>query len=346
MATGAVTMELGASLPGLDVWTYHTVRKYDDLLYRCMVTLWVEQLAAIDDVIRESQPRQPSGPVTNTHQAELVAQLRQEAQQWRGQLRLEETLPGEISAWKDQFLRIHAEHAHLLNQLSSQATLAHTPKGVPVSTVDSSATSSSTKRASASSSTARADERQCDHRPYSPTKALPPPCVVRRVQAVIEVPVKSVDEVDEGGEGPSDEASCGECVDEEEGENAGIGTLTARGNTMPWDRQYTYHKPDGEDDELMMYASLKDGAIETHINLPPTCPSGAFLEAALRCEERAIKDSDGENIRTYDVKVGKRLARFAMSNGDGRDFVIEEHAYAVVARSVSRCSRNTDRAMH
>jgi hypothetical protein len=36
------------------------------------------------------------------------------------------------------------------------------------------------------------------------------------------------DYIDEGEEGPSDEASGGEYVDEGEGENAGIGTLTAR----------------------------------------------------------------------------------------------------------------------
>jgi hypothetical protein len=44
------------------------------------------------------------GSMQNTHQAELVAPCRQEAQQWKGQcLRPEETL-GEINAWKDQFL--------------------------------------------------------------------------------------------------------------------------------------------------------------------------------------------------------------------------------------------------
>jgi hypothetical protein len=51
----------------------------------------------------------------------MIAQLRQEAQQWKDQcLRLEETLRGEINAWKDQFLRIDADHTRLLSQLSSQ----------------------------------------------------------------------------------------------------------------------------------------------------------------------------------------------------------------------------------
>ena len=58
----------------------------------------------------------------NIHQAELIAQLRQEAQQWKGPcLCLEETSRGEINAWKDhQFLRIDAEQTRPLNQLSSQ----------------------------------------------------------------------------------------------------------------------------------------------------------------------------------------------------------------------------------
>ncbi|KAI0248255.1 hypothetical protein BJV78DRAFT_1238221, partial [Lactifluus subvellereus] len=114
----------------------------------------------------------------STHQAALVAQLRQDAQQLNGQCpRLEETLHGEINTWKDQFLRIDAEHTRLLGQLSSQATLAHTSKRVPIRT-----------RASGSSSTGRADKHQCDHRPHSPTPALPLPRVTDRVQAIIEVP--------------------------------------------------------------------------------------------------------------------------------------------------------------
>jgi hypothetical protein len=53
----------------------------------------------------------PHSTTQNKHQAELIAQLSQEAQQWKDQcLRLEETLRGEIKAWKDQFLRVNAEH--------------------------------------------------------------------------------------------------------------------------------------------------------------------------------------------------------------------------------------------
>ncbi|KAI9443161.1 hypothetical protein H4582DRAFT_1922820 [Lactarius indigo] len=161
--------------------------------------------------------------VVNTHQAELVNQLRQEAQQWKDQcLRLEETLRGEIKAWKDQFLRVDAEHARLLNQQLSapssqvrvprtpftvrhrlprrppqQNTLApqddSTPKCIPVPLPgDSSATSSATKhRASASVSSCSA---RVDNKP-APTKA-PLPRVVRRVQAFIEVPVKEEEQED------------------------------------------------------------------------------------------------------------------------------------------------------
>jgi hypothetical protein len=61
--------------------------------------------------------------VQNQHQAELVAQLRQESQQWKDQcLRLDEALRGEIKAWKDQFLRVDAEHTRLLSQQLSSAT--------------------------------------------------------------------------------------------------------------------------------------------------------------------------------------------------------------------------------
>ncbi|KAI0004571.1 hypothetical protein BJV74DRAFT_793071 [Russula compacta] len=142
--------------------------------------------------------------VQNKHQAELVAQLRQEAQQWKDQcLRLEETLRGEIKAWKDQFLRIDAEHTRLLNQLSSAPSsqtrlTAHTPKHVPILAPDFSAMSPATKRgASACSSTDKPPYLPAHH---PPTKAPPVPRVVRRVQAVIEVPVKEEEE-EEGGEG-------------------------------------------------------------------------------------------------------------------------------------------------
>jgi hypothetical protein len=75
----------------------------------------------------------------NQHQAELVAQLRQEAQQWKDQcFRLEETLRGEIKSWKDQFLRIDAEHTRLLHQQLSSATSSHVRPQLPSSSSSSS----------------------------------------------------------------------------------------------------------------------------------------------------------------------------------------------------------------
>ena len=68
-------------------------------------------------------PLSPHSTTQHKHQDELIAQLRQEAQQWKDQcLRLEETLRGEIKAWKDQFLRVDAEHTRLLNQLSATSS--------------------------------------------------------------------------------------------------------------------------------------------------------------------------------------------------------------------------------
>jgi hypothetical protein len=262
----------------------------------------------------------------NTHQAELVNQLRQEAQQWKDQcLRLEETLRGEIKAWKDQFLRVDAEHTRLLNQQLSapssqvrpprassssvrhrlprrppQSTLAQdiTPKRapvpLPVMAGDCSATSSSTKRASVSSSTAHVDKKPAIH--HSSTKA-PLPRVVRRVHAFIEVPVKEEDQEDIEPERPgsalllqppstpramgrrkssassrrvsrrvlsdaSDSVSRGggggdEYVDEEEVENAIASSSPGLdGKSVPWGKKHIRQLPDEEDDELMMYAKV------------------------------------------------------------------------------------------
>ena len=61
----------------------------------------------------------------NRHQAELITQLRQEAQQWKDQcLRLEESLRGEIKSWKDQFLRVDAERTRLLDQVQLSSSSA------------------------------------------------------------------------------------------------------------------------------------------------------------------------------------------------------------------------------
>jgi hypothetical protein len=84
-------------------------------------------------------------------------------------------------AWRRPYVkksRPDVEHTSLLNQLSS---LAHTPKRVPVQTVDLSTTSSFRKHASASLSAASAEILT-----HKGTTTAQPPRVVRRVQAVIE----------------------------------------------------------------------------------------------------------------------------------------------------------------
>jgi len=88
---------------------------------------------------------------------------------------------------------------------TTQTTLtAHTPKHVPILAAgNSSTTSTATKRCkSASSSTARADKDKLlpttTTTAHSPTKALPFPRVLRRVQAVIQVPVKEEEDDEDG----------------------------------------------------------------------------------------------------------------------------------------------------
>lgn len=76
---------------------------------------------------------------------------------------------------------------------------AHTPKHVPILAPDFSAMSPATRRgASACSSTDKPPYLPAHH---SPTKAPLVPRVVRRVQAVIDVPVKEEEEEEVGGEG-------------------------------------------------------------------------------------------------------------------------------------------------
>ena len=79
---------------------------------------------------------------------------------------------------------------------------------------------------------------------------------------------------------------------------------------------------------------------------------GALLETTLRCKERAIEDRSHSEHTTHDgtcsrasrqeclsknvkehargQKVRKRLAGLSMGNEYGRDFIVEEGAYAVV----------------
>ncbi|KIP09646.1 hypothetical protein PHLGIDRAFT_306989 [Phlebiopsis gigantea 11061_1 CR5-6] len=56
--------------------------------------------------------------MTITHQAETIAQLREEAQQWKNQLlRYEETSRREIQDWKEQYSRAEHERSRLSSRL-------------------------------------------------------------------------------------------------------------------------------------------------------------------------------------------------------------------------------------
>ena len=52
------------------------------------------------------------------HHLETIAQLRQEAAQWKNQcLRLEETSRQEATSWKEQFLRVEQERSKLAQRV-------------------------------------------------------------------------------------------------------------------------------------------------------------------------------------------------------------------------------------
>ncbi|KAI0248268.1 hypothetical protein BJV78DRAFT_831662 [Lactifluus subvellereus] len=115
------------------------------------------------------------------------------------------------------------------------------------------------------------------------------------------------DYVDEGEEGPSDEASGGEYAGEEEGENAGMGMLTARGKTTPWGRRHIFQQPD-EDDELMMYASLK----KIHLPQFPRRKSDTYVAAQRLSATNVL----AQKRRTTETG----LVRHARSGEDDSDF--------------------------
>ncbi|KAI0050355.1 hypothetical protein FA95DRAFT_619023 [Auriscalpium vulgare] len=146
--------------------------------------------------------------IVNLHQAELVMQLRREAQQWKEQcLRLQDASRGEIEDWKQQFLRVDKERARL------SALLEHAVLTAPPFDTRAPYTPRRPEPKRASTSSAHALP-VCDGGP-APTPKRPPPQtqtpgvfksrVVRRVQAVIQVPVKEEeddeDEDDDQGEG-------------------------------------------------------------------------------------------------------------------------------------------------
>ncbi|TFY67262.1 hypothetical protein EVG20_g4006 [Dentipellis fragilis] len=278
--------------------------------------------------------------IGRSHLSDLVAQLRDEAQQWKDQcLRLEETSRQEIQDWKEQFLRVDAERLRLTaridhlasdNQVCTYAEHHHasdrllfrglkpplkttpfTPRIKHSSTVDPMIASSSTKRASTYAAipgkliktTSNAGEpstrlsstkkpRHSQPLPLaqepvlkrsSTTGAAPVQTrVVRRVQALIEVPVKEEEdeyngiEAEEGVEvasytsgsasgngrkGRSSRSRTSRRVvsdeDEsyhgsEEDEYADPGQYVPRRANTSGRRRRVDHPPDEEDDELMM----------------------------------------------------------------------------------------------
>ncbi|KAG2129131.1 hypothetical protein DEU56DRAFT_499236 [Suillus clintonianus] len=163
--------------------------------------------------------------LTIKHQADTIAQLRYESEQWKQQcLRLEDTSRQEATSWKEQFLRVEQEryklatrvnelieeqHSHTVQTHASitpfTTMLRHPNATASTSLSDPSASTrprfppytSELPDESISASTSRASK------PIS-TQQLPTPIsanrrasgdkskqyLIRRVQAVIEVPVK------------------------------------------------------------------------------------------------------------------------------------------------------------
>ncbi|THH14144.1 hypothetical protein EW146_g6159 [Bondarzewia mesenterica] len=172
--------------------------------------------------------------IANSHQTELIAQLRREAQQWKEQcLRLEETSRQEIKDWKDQFLRVEKERSRLsarLEEVVSEPIIKtsdtpFTPKHTNL-LIDPPTASTSTKRASTSSAkyvsptlaqTAAVSRTGGTSTLGSAKKTRSPkpkpqshtPSILNR--AVVEVPVKEedADEAHDGAEASTSASASG-----------------------------------------------------------------------------------------------------------------------------------------
>ncbi|KAG1772410.1 hypothetical protein EDD22DRAFT_433371 [Suillus occidentalis] len=176
---------------------------------------WKQEAGARQSAVEQAE-------LTIKHHAETIAQLRYESEQWKQQcLRLEDTSRQEATSWKEQFLRVEQERHKLAMRVDElvEEQLSHTHASItPFTTMlrypnanttlnDSSASASTRHRfppyiselpdESISASSSRAPK------PIS-TQQLPTPVsanrrasgdkskqyLIRRVQAVIEVPVK------------------------------------------------------------------------------------------------------------------------------------------------------------
>ncbi|EIM86027.1 uncharacterized protein STEHIDRAFT_169037 [Stereum hirsutum FP-91666 SS1] len=182
--------------------------------------------------------------VANSHQIELIEQIRREAQQWKDQyLRLEESSRQEAQGWKDQYTRVEQDRARLSGRLEQLVTDQHNhmsttpyaPKPNGASAINPPTTTTFTKRASTSSvapsllasTSTLPPQTPSTRRPRSstvqePKYTIPPSApsapaqvtapipatsgqplvqsrVIRRVHAVINIPVKEEDEDEDDG---------------------------------------------------------------------------------------------------------------------------------------------------
>jgi len=235
-------------------------------------------------------------------------------------LRLEETLRGEIKAWKDQFLRVDAEHTRLLNRLSaaspsSQIKLAaHTPKLAPILTGDSSATSSATKRCpsgSASSSTVRADKvPTTTHLP----KALAAyPRVVRRVQTVINIPVKEEEEDGDGNrvDWPDDSAAVLQPTSTPTG-SASAGTSSRGGARGGSTRR-------------------RKSSASSHQRSQPVPPPSDKAKRRSFADDDNVDVDDDDDVDDADEEEDDEEGPLTDGGGDGGEYVDEEEVEIAIA---------------
>lgn len=174
---------------------------------------WKQEAGARQSAVEQAE-------LTIKHHAETIAQLRYESEQWKQQcLRLEDTSRQEATSWKEQFLRVEQERHKLATRVDElvEEQLSHTHASItPFTTMlrypnanttlnDSSASTrhrfppyiSELPDESISASSSRASK-------HISTQQLPTPVsvnrrasrdkskqyLIRRVHAVIEVPVK------------------------------------------------------------------------------------------------------------------------------------------------------------
>ncbi|THH28267.1 hypothetical protein EUX98_g5923 [Antrodiella citrinella] len=160
--------------------------------------------------------------MTIEHQNETIAQLREEANQWKGQLlRYEDTARREAQDWKEQYLRAEQERIQLAarvdelvneqlawNTHTNAHNAAYASRSHPdMPNVAGPSTSRTPRQKTAD---VRMDDTPTTRPSAAPRASMSQPSevvrVIRRVQAVIEVPVKEESE-DEDDQLRSDSAA-------------------------------------------------------------------------------------------------------------------------------------------